>query len=231
MKKKLLFILMIFVLTGCSATAKIIVSKDGKINENISIYNSKTNVPEHYSSYDAFLKDIYEFNYVDELENYSIKNVIDEQIVGMEFSKEDDDFCKNMEKSLFNVFFDESYECIEKDSYYELNAEGKYLICDNDCYFDNGVDSVVFELVLPSKAISSNAFSVNGNSYKWEFNKGDIAQINIKFKKYNTKNVDSLKDKRRSDNVAIFIIILLLLLALVVIKKLYDKYKKNRLKY
>lgn len=230
--KKLVFfattMLIVFILSGCSANEKIVIDKD-KSSETINVSDDNVN----FSKYETPITDtVYELfrPYKEELiyNDYKYDIFTKFEDSGITITKEYDDICKLINSSVILKKLYNSYSCNETNKYYEIKSNGNLLTNGSldDQYILDSIDE--FELSIESKfeVEDSNSDLVNGNVHTWKFSKNNPNKIlNIKIKK------DSIIKKHASLFTIIISIITFVIICLIIGIILYKKNRRNKIIY
>lgn len=198
MKQKVLFVMSIFILTGCSATYNLEISTKG-FQENI-IVNS-TSVTEN----EFFVEYPYEAYYggkenegnrmekIEGQEYYNSKLTTNEK--GLKtlkynylFSEEEFNKANSIYMTSFENFIMRRYD-------HDNNGKKDYMIIstsDDFSWFENNQDleKVEINITCHYEIISSNADKVNNNTHTWYLDKDNIKPINMVY------NPDKIIDYR-----------------------------------
>ena len=182
MKRKFFLLILVLLLSGCSATYKLEI-KDDDFKEDISISmesSEKSNISyfknnKFYAIMDG-ASDFREYN--KKVSNNQTESIAEfsYKYDGLEFSS------STILSSCFNA-----YNVVSQDDYYIIStSEG--IRCATE---ENNVllDSIKVIIKTNHVVKKSNANYVNGHEYSWEFNKDDYEKGNIYIKLYKDKYV------------------------------------------
>lgn len=247
MKKLLLLISLLFIVSGCSATYNIEI-KDNKIYETLSIIEKNKNLWDSKrangliyrnqildakswplgSFYDKQTSE-YEAEKVDGFEYYDISLINNTSSLGLKYSYTFDN--SNYDKSTL------LRNCFSNVSKYTNN--GLTVITTSvgfKCFNDyDMLENVKVNIVTDYEVQGHNADSVNGTTYSWSINKNNANKKIIYIKYYsktNKKDEQTTDEKVKSfwkTNWYIFVIILfcLLVIGLFIFNNINEKNKNN----
>lgn len=235
MKKIILVIISLVLLSGCSANVKITMDKENKVSEVVSLTESNDIIEKNEMEKDEFLDSTYEFYYFDNLKAYKKEKKYNDLDTGFDFSKSTNGVCNAFNTSAFASFFD-NLKCTEEKDYYEIKAQSEHMNCSiesSDCF---NINDVTIEVNLPERAISSDADIIEDNKYIWKYSKGNEAIFNLKVKKYKTSDAIISKitsDKETNNTVKTMAILLggFIVVIVIVVIILYGKYKNKKIDY
>lgn len=230
MKKIVLLIICVLMLSGCTASSTFDISFNEKVKEKSKISENVSNIDTIDQGMDDYLSDTIDI-YKDDLDNgkYKYKTTYDDtQAVG-EFSTSYDNVCSAFINSIFTKQFFTELSCDVVEGYYEINGKVSYFICEDNCMELPVINSAVLNINLPQKAVSNNADEIEGNTYTWNFEEGQGEKVvELKFKQ--NKIVSIIKSNTKKDKKNIIIIIFgISILLLLLIFGLYSKYKKTKI--
>lgn len=210
--KKILIIICIFLLTGCSANYEITI-KNNKITENLKLVENNPTLFDKKLESGSTIRELFEsiVNYKDPFAEpkYNIKEINTSDTLGIEYNsaKKNDEIevlgglntCYSnpkieIENGIVTVETGKDFKCYE---YYEL------------------LDNVRVVINTNHKVIDSNADEKKGNSYIWNITKD--GNKNIKF---------SYKEKINTDGK--MTIVLVLIVIVIIISVLYVINKRNK---
>ena len=175
--KKIIFLLLILLVSGCSANYNLEISNDS-FKENINVKINKNLIPEHTEQSDIeiddpitpFLNDKTSALFSDEKAYYKKKVVHfgDYVDVTMKYNYTSEKF---KDSNSLNLCF-EDFVFEDKDTYY-LHAYGPFY-----CLY---TDTIIINIKTDNKVIKSNATSINGNVHTWEINASNSNNADIEF--------------------------------------------------
>ena len=229
MKKIILMLFGLIIITGCSANVNLNIDDKNNVSEKVYLYEQNDIIDGVETSKEEFLNSTYNFFKSDKILKYQFWKKYNSEDFGMEFTRNTKGVCDAFKTSAFSDFFDK-LECVEKRNYYEIKAESSFMKCaedESECFSAKNVN---IEIQLPESAISSNADIIEGNKYIWKYNFGDVATFNLKLKRYKTGAMDIVNVKNVNANIWIVLGVILIII-LVVSGILFIKYRKNKLQY
>lgn len=236
MKKKLLILVYLLFLTGCTVNYNIDVS-DNKIEESSNFYYENK---EYYPSddNDVFLNDFGDYdNFSDIYFNHDYLafsgNIEDKYYKKEKISDSNGDginlkytynFDNYGDSFLFNIFDDSNY--VNDDDEIIINVRGINFDDLYDYYtmlYDD-VSSLAVNIKTDLKVLKSNADSRKGNIYTWNINSEDD---NDKDKEKNKDIYIRMRKKVVNKNYIYIIIVILIFIILIVFSIFYIIKKKN----
>lgn len=228
MKKKLIFVLLIIMLSGCTSNVDINVTSNGKINENIEMKDEKQNVYTD-DSYDKYIDDLLEFYFPkSEINTYNLTKNTDGDFVEINANKNYEyGLCDNISLTKLKLLMGD-LKCEKKHNIYTITGTPTYLTCGDDCYEYPSIDNINLNITLPTKAIESNADYVEENIHTWHFSINDGKKLKLKFRI--DKNSSNSNSKINLPMIIIIIIGVLTLLGVTAFV-LYKLYKRNDIEY
>lgn len=163
MKKILILLVLVVVMTGCSADVNLSLTDDS-ISEIISIYDND------YSHYRSYVP-VYDADIISDVEpdiskpgiKYYNRNLVNNTLI-YSYDYKFDDYFKS--RSLNSAF--SSFGSYREDNKLFLYTE-KRRIGLFDTYYK--LDNIRINIKSSRKVLESNADSVNGDIYTWNFNK------------------------------------------------------------
>lgn len=179
--KKVIIILMLFLLSGCSVKYELLI-EDNDINEKLIISDYKGEIPEQ--------ADIVNFSN----HKYNKKQDNNKLIYETKYN------IKNLKESDFLKCFN-SYNFVEDNNEYVLITDKKFT-CLPYQYNDYEViqyDEVELSIKTNHIVLEHNADKVKGNTYSWKINKENIDDASIYMKL-------STKTSAKNNNLALTII-------------------------
>lgn len=211
MKKNILFIILILLLCGCSATYNLEI-KDDNYNEEIV-----TSIPiDQLSDYEELLDS-----------SHYVKTTLNSSIVYKSSDESDDE--NKVTKYTHSYSFDEyqtslNNKCFDNlkldydDNYYSLLGVGF------NCFgeFDISADSYQINIKTDYNVLNNNADKVKGNTYTWNFNKDNYVGKTIVFQ-YSKAKVNPSITKTIIPVVISFVISILLIILFSIIYNVRNK--------
>lgn len=202
MKKIIILLFLIFLVTGCSSQYNLYISNDN-IEENIVLKIEKPVIDNSLNSFvevDDRVTPFVNGNQYPFYNNYDIvydKNVIDDNnfyYVTFNYKYKDFDFSNSY---LLNSCFEK--HIYSYDKYYYFRLSGQF-----SCLYSSSMD---INIKSDNKVIYNNADEVNKNVYTWHINSQNVSDVLIEMKI--DKNNDSFYLKIFF--VGLFIVIIVLL--------------------
>lgn len=220
--KKIVLILAVLLLSGCSATADYSIKIGNSISENLKITAYCENdclqdeiTKPRLKNYNNPGYDIYGSDYQEGFEYYKKNYSKDGNKITLEYSgnfKLEKYSNSNMAKTFF-TFFNSTY----RDDILTINSG-------NNFYFKEGLKTLNVSITTNHKVIDNNADSHSGNTYTWTINKDDPITKTI----YISINTKEEQEPKKTNFILIFLIagafLLLLGIAGMV---MYSKNEKN----
>lgn len=228
MKKYIILLIMLVVLTGCTANLNINIG-DSSISEELYIKELK-NLDDGIS-YEDYIDEKISENLGSNTQ-YDVSNINDSDYFGVKMSKKyDTDICSFVQSSALKlVAYD--IKCEKDNNKYKITGKASYFTCDEDCFMAPEVSSGTLNITLPVKAISSNASSIEENTYTWNLGKNEKNDIKLEFKMPNKKdNRTTRQSSSKEKKLSILIIIIIIGTIVIISIDLYGKYKSKKLKY
>lgn len=234
-KKIIICILLLIILTGCTSKGEITMESDGSIKEKvvIDVPNNDLSEKELEKQMNLILDN---YNSALELRNYKKKFIYNNNLSSVEFTNTYDNICKYIENNLFTQYLYKKISCTEDELYYEIKNETNHISYCIDCTTWPSLDNVSFSITLPIEAIESSSDIVSGNTYTWKFDDKtlDNKEFYLKISK-ESLNKNIIKEKRKSNFANVFFKIIIPLIILMVIAfisfDLVKKYKSKNLEY
>ena len=209
MKKIILLILLVLLLTGCKATYNI--SFDKNINESIKIYTSNTNIETaNKETVNKVSEELYNFEYG--YEYYKKEKYYEGNNTGYNYTNKFDYEDYNMYTELQKCYDDFNYS--NDDNTVSLSTSEQFTCFD---YYPE-IEEVTINMTSQYNITSSNADKVDGNTYTWIINKDNYQNKPLEIK-INKKQ--EYKEKKITSKMIITfgIFLILVLYLLLSIKK------------
>ena len=229
MKKIILVLFVLILLSGCTSTSNVIVSEEGKVTEEVILSENKSNFPS--DSYVKNMIDNYLQLYEEDMEGYNYEDISDKNYLKVRLSKKFDNICSYFNDSSFVKKALSNVSCKKVNNTYEIKADVNSLSCEGDCLEGPLVDNIDFFLKLPNSAILENADEVENNTYAWHISGNDLNNINLIIDNPNIEKVHNKQESNKNIYIIIGVIIFIIILILLFIIYLVKKYKKNRFEY
>ncbi len=230
MKKCFLLIICLLLLTGCNASMTNSVNNDGTVLETVEISEYISNVYLEAQTPQELANDLLSV-YSDTLdeEGYSYSSSVTDSEIIVTLTKEFSDICSYFNNSLFVKTSSNNLSCVNKDGNYEIEGDISYFICGDDCMEPPSIDNATLIIDLNKEPISSNANTVNENSYTWNFDSSSDTKLELTVK----NNDPILNSMVKSVSPVTWVIVGLVIVCIFVLIGfiLYKKYKSNRIDY
>lgn len=233
--KLLIVVLLVSILTGCTANYNVYIDKDLKVNEELTVKIdnddkiSKEDVEAKYIKPYIELINEYKYKY-----NVKIKN----DNVYIVLTKKSNNISSSFKSSLYNILY-ENYQLINDDNMLTFQNIGA---CYSDSLFYTGDGSyseqtkkdnlenlkIIFQ--FQNKVIETNADEIVDNKYIWNISKENQIK-NIKFKINTDEMNDKIKDNKQSNikNTVIIFSIVIVVLTIITMLFYINHNKKNEL--
>lgn len=238
--KILILLVVLFILSGCSAQYEINFASDGTITENLSL-NVKNDDLNYYESNSVIS---YLNSYLDSYDNvlkfggydYNISSKKNNSII--KFDRKVDKLCEVIIKNPFYKYIYKDISCKEDKYYYTIENSSKLIM--NEAYEGKefNIKSLNLKLTLPVNAEENNADEVDGTTYIWKYDENTKDKdFYIKISKVSLEeNKRLLEEQEKSSKLKNKIItistVIIILLALGIISLVfYKKYKRNKIDY
>ncbi len=218
MKKRILLLIVLFMVTGCSTQYNLEINEENFNEEIITILSKSNTTKEMAQAYtqqaipitqESNQTAVYNTNINEDTTNYYLKY----------------SYQHTFETFPNSYFASTCYQNItlnENDEQIELSTSDEFLCIAMDDGLYN--DSVQVNITTDLKVIENNADQINGNTYTWEINKENYTNkpINITLKKNFSveQAVDNLKPNEASKDMFIIgaIVSILIILVIIIIK-------------
>ena len=220
--KKIIFIFLVLIATGCSATYKLTFNDDLSVNEEIIAYETVEYFNENYEYYerDDAIASIWKNNierYKDAGYKYELNNDNTGAIIKSNYS----DFDEYLKKTTIykQCFEDISYQ--KSENIVTIISKGKFYRYSAQDFERFPISNLKITITIPYKVVKSNADIVEKNNYTWIINKdAKDKKIQLMFdssQKFSNGNVNI-------DFILIFVIIFVIAMIGVYI---YYRVKRN----
>ena len=228
MKKILLMILCLIILSGCSANVNVDVLKNGNVKETVILTAEKSDFSED-TNFDDVIEN-YLNTYKDMLDGYKYNDVSTDNMLSFKFEKEFDDVCDYFKSSIFVSNNINNLDCDSSGTRYILNANVNNLECGEDCLEGPLIDKATFELSSTNRVIKNNSDNVIDNKYEWNFEGTHDKTINLVIDKSVSSKINNTIKKNNGSFIAILILIpiMLFIILFVILRK---KYKENQIDF
>lgn len=226
--KVLIVVVIIFGFTGCTADVSLKFDKNNNIKQTIKISEDIKLLDEFEIPYKKYIDEKIDYNKANS-NKYKRDDFKDDTTFGTVYTKDGNDICKELKSSYFSSFFD-TIKCTDDDGYYDIFAKTSYTYCPPDAGYCTDAEEVKLTIELPEKAIDNDADYIEDNKYTWVYDRQNKGTLNLKFKKYKTKD-KSIKNNKYNYSTLIKFAGASLLGVLIVASVLFVKYKKNKIRY
>lgn len=225
--KLILFICMIFVLTGCSLEYNLTINEDNSINEKV-VASEKTNKMKTLTRLNEDESVNYLFNmFKRNNEKINISSKSESGLTTATATTNHESIEDYSNKFTSDVF--------EKAIVTKNNGIVTLTINQSEMLSKSSSNSLIYDdikvnIIVPFKVIDHNADKVYGNTYTWQINKDeDLKNIKISYDESKLKNSLNLKlnEKTYNINYGIIIISVIIVLLLISLLVVYKKNKKN----
>lgn len=216
MKKLVLIVIFVFILTGCSSEYNLEIS-NSKIKENIKVEILDTDIPKAVPGIDVELNDRITpfikndqyplFNNTKEKYKKSITKVGDLTTVTLKYTYTHNQFRNS--NTLKTCFENASFKKTRKG--YDLDLSGSFY-----CLYG---DSIKINVKTNNVVLNHNADKVSGNVYTWVINDENVKDVNIQL---------SLSKKSKVVTSLLYVIASGIFLVLSILAyRFYKKYKEK----
>ena len=225
--KLILFICMIFVLTGCSLEYNLTINEDNSINEKV-VASEKTNKMKTLTRLNEDESVNYLFNmFKRNNEKINISSKSESGLTTATATTNHESIEDYSNKFTSDVF--EKAIVTKNDGIVTLTINQSEMLSKSS---SNSLiyDDIKVNIIVPFKVIDHNADKTHGDTYTWQINKDeDLKNIKISYDENKMRNSLNLKLNEKTYNInygiiVISVIIVLLLISLLVV---YKKNKKN----
>lgn len=184
LKYILICLFVLFICSGCSVNYDLDIDKSLNLNESITVVADTNSEIEKIQNYNEFLPISIEadsptvFNSkVDDVEYYNIIKNSDNSEITFDYSYNVDNFNDNVfARSCYQyVTVMNSYDEEEQRDELLISTSKKFLCFDSQ----EGLDNVTVRIKTKREVYSSNADSVDGNTYIWNITKDDKDDASI----------------------------------------------------
>lgn len=241
MMKRIKIILIIFtllILCGCSIKEEVVVDPYGKVSQKLTIpIDTDGKDKAHLQSYvDLIVKP---YKRALDLRKYAIKTEYGKNKSKIIITNTFSNMCDYVENTVFSQYIYDKISCNEDENYITIKNESKHIDYCEYCTSWPSLDNVKYSITLPVNLEEHNADKVNGNTYIWQYDKntpsskGIYLKINKEDLKENLEKYNDNQDHSAMIKKIIFIsiFVILILIAFIAYKKIYIKYKNNKMDY
>ena len=228
MKKfiKIIFLCLIFLITGCSVEYNLVINDDNSVNETV-IATEKTKRMESQTRLkgDAAITYLYDM-YKRDGEKLSTRTDSNNTYATVTKSYSSiDNYAKKFKSDVF-----EKVSISKKNNNVNFSAKQSYMLGGN---FSHQLlyDEIKVNITIPYKVVKSNADKVNGNVYTWNIEKEKYKNIEISYEEGSKKNNININIKNKTYNINYgFIVIGVILFIIIgIITVVSIKNKKNNI--
>lgn len=236
MKKVIICIIFLIILSGCTIKDNVIVNYNGSVKEEVHVLqkndiigNNLKSMVDNKISQNKLVLDYKKYNY-----NYEKGS----ELSGAVIYKNYDNICSYFENSAFNQYVYKYMDCNLNNGYYEIKNDTEYIPYCPECSDWPALEKITYKISLPIPAEEQNADEINGNTYTWNYDK-DTTNKNFYLKISKSKLEDYksnyIKNKKQKENNKKYIIIGIGIAVLFVILigsiALYIRHKRNSIDY
>lgn len=238
-KKILILVLVIILLTGCTAKSEVKVNYNGNVSEKVTVLSNTV----------AFKNDKYSIkqmieasisNYLKALEfrGYKFETVEGKKESGAYFTNNYNNICSYFQNTGFNQYVYQHISCVEDDKYIIIKNDTEYIPYCENCSNWPSLNKIKLELTLPVNALENNADNINNKTYIWNYDENTTNKdfyLKISKQELNKNKITVMKqnkDKKVKNMIIVVFSIALVIGCITIISLiLYKKYKNNRLEY
>ena len=239
MKKKILVLLVIFLLTGCTAKSEVKVNYNGNVSEKVTVLSNTVAFKNYKYSVKQMIESVIS-NYLKALEfrGYKFETIEGKKESGAYFINNYDDICSYFQNTGFNQYVYQHMSCVQDDKYIIIKNDTEYIPYCENCSNWPSLNKIKLELTLPVNALENNADSINNKTYIWNYDENTVDKefyLKISKEDLNKNKITVMKqnkNKKVKNMIIVVFSIALVIGCLVIISLiLYKKYKNNRLEY
>ena len=237
--KKILIIICILFLTGCTIESNVTVNLDGTIKEEVSILDDNAIFKSEVYSMDKMIEfNINQYRNVLNFRNYDYDIIKRNKKSGAKFYNDFDNICSYFSNTVFNQYVYKHIKCNETDEHYEIYNDTDYIPYCSNCSDWPSLDDITFKIQFPVKPVETNADEIKDLTYIWKYDKTTRnKKIYIKLSKKDIEQEKleiKVKNERKNNIKKIGIIAFTIILIGCIIfigYNLYKKYKENKMEY
>ncbi len=225
MKKICGLVLLIFLLSGCSASYNITIDNNNEFEENLYVFSETDKEVENIKKYkmpvlvDA--NDSTGSETIEKVDGYKYYDISKEPNYINLFTT-----FKNKEYSNSNIIrscFKYFNFALDEDNYYIISTSRGFTCIDK--YPD--LSNVTISIKLPNSVIDVNTENINGDTYTWNINRSNAKNTSI-YLKYKPKEINSNGSKEEKNELFYVLILLGVLVVLLIIFIISKKRKLNK---
>ncbi len=201
MKKVLLFISLLFLLSGCNIQCDIAVQNDNKLVERVSIREDNDLILVNNDSLELFLTDKQKES-TQLFTGYKVDKFVGSTMSGLNITRNGQDWHSFRRDSLFGTLYKDAYYLLEDDivTFYTTTDNYSEVWPAEQLDSSFNVDKIAINIKIPFKVISHNATSVKGDTYTWILTE-DNRPEQIKFSyKYVVKQIEKKDPEKKVIN-------------------------------
>lgn len=235
MKKVIICLCSIILLSGCSAKIDLVINSKGKIEENIHVWNEWSNLSGYSDSKDEVLSS-YRQSYSEMFKNsnYSVEYNSDDIIIEAKVNSSKNNLGNINESFAFQQLFKNiEFEEVEDGKKYTLIYSDEALSFFEDTLGIGGEEGMFFdeiELNIQFHNIvgenTSDSYDDETNTYTWLINKDNLKR-NVEFVITNEKRYDIIIPYLLKKNIFVILIGVVVIIALSVVAIIMYKSKKE----
>ena len=218
MRKLIIFVLALILLTGCTVNSSVSVNNDNTVDERVVVIGDISSIPsdENVDMYVSKLVKLYGMTDYKRVITRKHRNVY------ITFTKKHSDFCEYVSRSYFVNAQANSSKCDAKLKEYSIDLKKTYEEC-TDCLEEEEEVRVNYK-ILNNNILNSNADSKKGSYHVWTFDSDDNKNVVLKIKRH-------IVFKDLFGRFIWIPILILLLLVVIIGYRLYRKYQNNQMDY
>lgn len=194
--KKVVLIIIVFIVSGCSADYNLLVTSNQKIKENLKLFMENDQLPENVVSIkEYFNNQIDSYSDLDEYLGYNFDYKIGKKVSHVQVEKWHPTFESYQNSNIYNEVF-ENISIIENSEYITFETVGRYLYSNMFAEPemvdpDYVMGDINVKIRLHNKIIESNAdnFDEKNNTLEWSITSQDETK-SIYFKMSHEKRYD-----------------------------------------
>lgn len=201
MKKNLILLFIVFLLSGCTVDYQLTIDKNGKVSEDARAMEDQEFFKEYNKSSIGRVVGFLIEPYSEELNknNYTTNTIINKSTGGANLSKEYSSVEEYSKNTKLVGQFSDNVIYKEDGSKVTLSVKGK--LSDQEQNQDKfPIDSATIIIELPFEVTDNNADKIVGRKYIWNLESGKEKEIKLV---YNKNKIA----KDNGDNIVIFVVI------------------------
>lgn len=236
MKKIIIFIIALLILSGCTIKSNISVNYDGSVKEEVYLLSSNESLENDYKK--IVDNKITSYKSILDVRKYKYTYEKGKELSGAKVYKSYDNICSYFSNSAFNQYVYKYIKCEETDEYFEISNASDYIPYCPECGNWPALDDIEYKVVLPTPATEQNADKIDGSTYIWKYDKNTKDKnFYLKISKNDLKKYEKeykanlVKQKTVRKIVLVSVLIGVLILLGITGLMLYRKNQKNKLDY